>query len=110
MLWKLILYLQSLCHNLQLELRSYDALVASLETCRHHPSQLEDLLAGNSAIPVLSAPAELTTELARFAPNAHLTLYKMLNAVNAFRLRLRMMAVLADACSSMLSALRILSD
>lgn len=28
----------------------------------------------------------------------HLTLHKLLNAVNEFKLRLRMMAVLADAC------------
>lgn len=73
-----------------------------METCRHHPKQLESLLATSASLQSPSGSPEYAQELSAFVHTAHLTLYKMLNAVNDYRLRLRMMAVLADACISKL--------
>ena len=81
----------ALCHCLQEELREYDNLIASFETRR----------STSSITPTESGPKDnLSLSLDLSDPSLGVTLHRLAVWVEGYRLKMRMMGVLVEGCTS----------
>jgi gamma-tubulin complex component 3 len=80
----------ALCHCLQEELREYDSLIASFETRRGGPTSSTSSTTKNDV--------SLSLDLAD--PGLGITLHRIAVWVEGYRLKMRMMGVLVESCTS----------